>query len=633
MARLTRRSLLALASVLTPAVALGPDPVVAVAPSAYTVPAGVEVVEVVVAGGRGGSATQFVTNGGGAGCRVTTPLAVASGDSVTWLLGGDGGSTVAMANATMGGQGGTGARLGGNGGNLTANDGRGVAGAGGGGASAAYLNGVEIIVAAGGGGASRLAGGSGCPLSASGANGLGSTPVAQGASSPSAGGAGGTGTDGNSARPGQAGNSASGNPAGRGGDGAISSVASGVSGGGGGGGISGGGGGAASWNVGTSGGQGSGTGAAGLSGVTTSVTQPGFALPVYQTAGAGPSFLAINAVEILTNELPAGTVGTAYSATLDAAFVEAFTTASGAGTPSGDLTWSLATGSASLPAGLSLVTTGAITGTPTSPGAVTVTFEASVLDGSQLLRARSLVTLDVVVSAPAVSPAESLVTTPLNASTTTPPSPSVAPSTSAPAPTTTVAPASGIPTPVSVDGALPELPVGEVLVVEDGEPTEVNVFTEDDTMVLENDRFRLRLSGDCSRDDCTIATTDEGREVLTLEEAGRANVEGLGFLPGSIVDIWLFSEPRYLGSLTVAADGTFMGDVDLLNIAVGEHTLQVNGISRSGAQRSANLGVIVNPTTVELPATGAGTHDALPIALLVLTGGLVVLASRRRLTA
>jgi len=70
---------------------------------------------------------------------------------------------------------------------------------------------------------------------------------------------------------------------------------------------------------------------------------------------------------ITTTSLASGTVGTAYSATLQAS--------GGAGT----LTWSLASGS-TLPAGLSLSSSGAISGTPTTPA--TTSFTVKVTDSS-----------------------------------------------------------------------------------------------------------------------------------------------------------------------------------------------------------------------------------------------------------
>ena len=53
-------------------------------------------------------------------------------------------------------------------------------------------------------------------------------------------------------------------------------------------------------------------------------------------------------------------------------------------------------------------------------------------------------------------------------------------------------------------------------------------------LVLRSEDFELRLAGECTNG-CTIATTADGREVLTLEERGLAKVSGEGFLAGTPV--------------------------------------------------------------------------------------------------
>ena len=73
---------------------------------------------------------------------------------------------------------------------------------------------------------------------------------------------------------------------------------------------------------------------------------------------------------ITTTSLASGTVGTAYSATLQAS--------GGAGT----LTWGLASGS-SLPGGLTLSSSGAISGTPTTPASSTFTVKVTDSSGAQ----------------------------------------------------------------------------------------------------------------------------------------------------------------------------------------------------------------------------------------------------------
>jgi hypothetical protein len=206
-----------------------------------------------------------------------------------------------------------------------------------------------------------------------------------------------------------------------------------------------------------------------------------------------------------------------------------------------------------------------------------------------------------------------------------------------PSPETTVPepepePAVTGPAPVLVNGAVPQMAPGEIVVYEDGVPVSVQVFVEDDTeLVIKASTFDLRLSGECETS-CTVEETSDGRFVLTLEQDGTARTEGTGFQPGSVVDVWLFSEPRYLGQVTVGPDGTFTGSVLLGDVEVGEHTLQVNGVTTTGGQRSANMGVLVNSADLEtptLPSAGLGDLAFNWILLLVAAGGLLVLTARR----
>jgi MYXO-CTERM domain-containing protein len=156
----------------------------------------------------------------------------------------------------------------------------------------------------------------------------------------------------------------------------------------------------------------------------------------------------------------------------------------------------------------------------------------------------------------------------------------------------------------------------------------VEVFVEASTdLVMKGQDFELRLAGECSAG-CSITTTADGRQVLELEERGLAKVSGEGFSAGSTVYVWLFSEPRFLGELTVNADGSFTGTVPLGDIAPGEHTLQVNGISFDGLPRTANLGVVVNPVPT-LPATGSDPLGVWVLALALLGLGLILTVRRR----
>jgi LPXTG-motif cell wall-anchored protein len=177
-------------------------------------------------------------------------------------------------------------------------------------------------------------------------------------------------------------------------------------------------------------------------------------------------------------------------------------------------------------------------------------------------------------------------------------------------------------------------------VTENGQPVAAELIVENDqALVLRSQDFELRLRGACTTG-CSITNDATGRETIHLDRNGGARVSGFGFLPGSLVHVWIFSEPRYLGALLVAPDGTYEGTFPLTDIAVGGHTLQTNGFSFDNVPRSANLGIVVvdnlapTPGPTALPATGTNTTNlALWAALLALLGGITLTARRARTCA
>ena len=198
-------------------------------------------------------------------------------------------------------------------------------------------------------------------------------------------------------------------------------------------------------------------------------------------------------------------------------------------------------------------------------------------------------------------------------------------------PTTTSAPATTTPEPVpDSDGELPRLDPGDGRVSEGGVEIPTRVFVENQrTLVTSGAGFELRVTGECASG-CGVDTGPDGRPTIVLDANGRALVAGTGFEPETLVHVWLFSDPEYLGSVRVGDDGTFSGAVELSGIPNGAHTVQVNGTSGDGVQRSANLGVVVR-SSLTLPVTGSGGHDRLVIvaALIGLLGSVTWWRTRR----
>lgn len=228
--------------------------------------------------------------------------------------------------------------------------------------------------------------------------------------------------------------------------------------------------------------------------------------------------------------------------------------------------------------------------------------------------------------------------------TTTVPPPPPPPTTTLPptitTPTTppTVAPATTVPAPVVGPSGEPtdlEVGVGEALV--DGEPTPVEIVVEnqDRDLVLRTSDLELRLAAQCSSA-CPISTDAEGRHSLQLDRDGSVAVEGTGFAPGTLAQVWLFSEPRLLGTALVDVDGSFAATFPIGEIELGEHTLQVSGTGADGSVRAASLGVVVAdldvpaPPVVELPSTGTAMSGLVIMLLALALGvGLVGFSKRR----
>ena len=99
-------------------------------------------------------------------------------------------------------------------------------------------------------------------------------------------------------------------------------------------------------------------------------------------------------------------------------------------------------------------------------------------------------------------------------------------------------------------------------------------------------------------------------------------------MPGTRAEAWLFSTPVLLGTVTVGDDGTFASDVlmDSLVIAVGSHTLQVQGIGIDGYTRAVNLGVdVIDPQALS-PDGSAPSILVLSLSLWLLLAVVLIAA-------
>ena len=85
--------------------------------------------------------------------------------------------------------------------------------------------------------------------------------------------------------------------------------------------------------------------------------------------------------------------------------------------------------------------------------------------------------------------------------------------------------------------------------------------------------------------------------VLRFDRFSVGTATGTGFLPGTRVTVWIFSEPVRLATVSVDGDGGFTLEflVNATMILPGEHTLQVQGVGQDGLNKAVNVGVVVEP--------------------------------------
>lgn len=137
----------------------------------------------------------------------------------------------------------------------------------------------------------------------------------------------------------------------------------------------------------------------------------------------------------------------------------------------------------------------------------------------------------------------------------------------------------------------------------------------------------------CDATSCAVTTDADGRPTITIAQGGRVRVSGSGFQPGTLAQVWMFSEPHLLGALPVATDGTFSGELALPPVTPGDHMLQVHGLTPGGGSRSAELGLRVLPAVgevAELPVTGRESSGTLAMSLLTAMVGILLWLSHRR---
>jgi hypothetical protein len=154
------------------------------------------------------------------------------------------------------------------------------------------------------------------------------------------------------------------------------------------------------------------------------------------------------------------------------------------------------------------------------------------------------------------------------------------------------------------------------------------IFGENPTAVVP----ASAISSALPKADGPLTADTSGGTAVAGEEI---TISGKDFLPGSTVELIVYSTPIKLGEAVVASDGTFSATVTLpTTLADGVHHLVASGVDVNGNVRNLVLEVTVSGGTAVLATTGFSTLPYLGTgALALLAGGGLLVAARRRSAA
>jgi hypothetical protein len=197
--------------------------------------------------------------------------------------------------------------------------------------------------------------------------------------------------------------------------------------------------------------------------------------------------------------------------------------------------------------------------------------------------------------------------------------------------TTTTVPAIVTTTTVGPPSAS-KVSAGQTAVQVDGVATDAVVTRQSNQMVINAGSLNATLSG-VDNSGNRLPLDSEGNLHLDVGDVIKVSVGG--FRPGSIVEVWLFSTPKKLGSIVVAADGKVDGKFSIpTGVKSGSHRVVITAKLANGEPTTFTLGILVG--NISKTSTLTRVLIAIPITLAIGVGFLLptqLRRRRRRLTA
>ena len=138
-----------------------------------------------------------------------------------------------------------------------------------------------------------------------------------------------------------------------------------------------------------------------------------------------------------------------------------------------------------------------------------------------------------------------------------------------------------------------------------------------------------------STPDIALTLMSRGAPIAAAIPDARITVAGSGFVPGSHVELFIYSDPEPLGIATADAGGTISAGVVIpADLELGPHTIVARGFTATGLTNGYGLAplsvVAAGLSETGVDAVGALLLPLLGVLVLLLVGGTVILYARRR---
>ena len=172
----------------------------------------------------------------------------------------------------------------------------------------------------------------------------------------------------------------------------------------------------------------------------------------------------------------------------------------------------------------------------------------------------------------------------------------------------------------------PTVSPGSAGALVDGEAVEATVTRENNALVTSVEGITATVTG-VSPDGLRIDLDSDGN--LRLEADDQIQVEADGYQRGESVDVWMYSTPTLVGTVTADSNGKISGRFAVpTNLESGNHRVVLDGITEGGTPVVLGIGVKFGPQAKT--STTTRVLIAVPIALAVIAGFVLPTTVRRR---